>query len=344
MKKNLPKRLKIILAILSLAIITWGDQRIDKEKCSSVDLSENFGPLRDQRDIGWCYANVAADLIAFKFKNELRGARVSASYIALLNNEIFQKYPNDDVGDVLPALLIAEYFGVCTGSLEEEFFITGPHKTLREKINNLVYLKDAYDKRKKNQEYLSSYLQRINQYTLSNSLMNKISLEEVEEILKNSSRKTFLRKLANRICEMNIIKLRMDIYGIDYNYFWINGLFHYKLSKGFAISGKENLIKKTNYYISNNKPVSVGYNTSIFDEKGYQSYQTYGGHVSLIVGRRWNDEQNQCEFLLRNSWGINCSSYQNPELIGKCDPKTGYLWLPSEILKRGITEVLSFKN
>lgn len=344
MKKNLLILPKTIIAILSLAIITWGDQRIDKEKCSSVDLSEVFGPLRDQRDIGWCYANVAADLITFKFKNVLNGARVSASYIAILNNEIFQKNPNDEVGDVLPALLIAEYFGVCTGSLEEEFFNTGPHKTLREKINNLVYLKDAYDKRKKNQEYLDVYLQRINQYAQSNSLINKISIEELEEILKNSSRKTFPRKLADRICKTNLIKLKMDLNGIDYNYFMINGVFHYQLSKGFAKAGKDNLIKKTNYYISNNKPVSVGYNTSIFDEKGYQSYQTSGGHVSLIVGQRWNDELNQCEFLLRNSWGTNCYSYQNPELKGKCDPKTGYLWLPSEILKRSITEVLSFKN
>ncbi len=344
MKKNISILLKIILAFLSLATITWADQKIDKGKCPSVDLSEGLGPLRDQRNIGWCYANVAADLIAFKFKNELKGERVSASYIAILNNEIFQKYPNDEAGDVLPALFISEYFGVCTGSLEEEFFNTGPHKTLREKINNLVYLKDAYDKRKKNQEYLDAYIQRINQYAQSNSLINKITFEELEEILENSSRRTFPRKLADRICESNMIKLKMDFFDTSYNYFIINGLFHFKPSKGLFKSGKDDLIRKTNYYISNHKPVSVGYNTSIFDEKGYQSYQTSGGHVSLIVGQQWNEESNQCEFLLRNSWGKNCSGYQNPELKGKCDPNTGYLWLPSEILKRGITDVLSFKN
>ncbi|MBI3565836.1 MAG: hypothetical protein HY079_11610, partial [Elusimicrobia bacterium] len=33
-----------------------------------VDLARELGPVRDQRDIGWCYANAVADILGWKYR------------------------------------------------------------------------------------------------------------------------------------------------------------------------------------------------------------------------------------------------------------------------------------
>lgn len=90
--------------------------------------------------------------------------------------------------------------------------------------------------------------------------------------------------------------------------------------------------------------MAAAYKTNIFYEPGSDYYKNAGSHVSVLVGRRWNKQSKTCEFLLRNSWGKNCYSYSNPELKGKCDPNTGYVWLSNEILKRSVTEAVYFRG
>jgi hypothetical protein len=60
---------------------------------SKVDLSNKFGPTRDQDSVGWCYGYVAADLLDYHFRKDsiLKGTpdqdnMVSASGISLLYN------------------------------------------------------------------------------------------------------------------------------------------------------------------------------------------------------------------------------------------------------------------
>jgi hypothetical protein len=52
-------------------------------------------------------------------------------------------------------------------------------------------------------------------------------------------------------------------------------------------------------------------------------------HTSLIVGKRWNQEKNSCEFLVRNSYGLSCDGY-DPSL--SCDK--GSIWMPEKTLKK----------
>lgn len=54
-------------------------------------------------------------------------------------------------------------------------------------------------------------------------------------------------------------------------------------------------------------------------------------HASSIIGRRWNAETGQCQFLLRNSWGAGVAACKDlyPELdkAGSCNPEDGTLWI-----------------
>ena len=52
------------------------------------------------------------------------------------------------------------------------------------------------------------------------------------------------------------------------------------------------------------------------------------GHASTIVGRRWNEKKGMCEYLLRNSWGKDCSGYDaNYECVD------GHVWIGEKFWK-----------
>jgi hypothetical protein len=49
-------------------------------------------------------------------------------------------------------------------------------------------------------------------------------------------------------------------------------------------------------------------------------------HAVTLIGRRWNENKNTCEFLVRNSKGIaNCTSYWKPGL--DCNNNDGTAWV-----------------
>lgn len=229
--------------------------------------------------------------------------------------------------------------------IEEEALRSGPYESIKDKINNLVLLKAVYDQKRKNPNFSSPYEAHLNAYLKSNSIVNRISRQELEYILQSSTKRTFPRKLADRICAGNKKKIKLSL-NMNFEFFALEGFRRLIVNGETSIvdSGRVGLIKAINKQLTKNKPVAASYRTKIFYEPKSEAYENAGMHVSTIVGRRWNKETKTCEFKLRNSWGKNCYSYTNPELKGKCDPQTGYVWLPSNILARSIQEAIYFRG
>lgn len=337
------KTIIIVLLLVFIANFTFADQPLDEAGCKTKDFSAPFGEIRHQGNIGWCYANVAADMLTYRYHKELNGERVSAGYVALSYNELMRNNPNDDAGHVIPAIMVSQHYGVCLGGVEDEMFIRGPYQSLKEKIDNLVLLKTYYDKQLKNLNWQAQFGEHLNKYLHSDSLLNQLTLAEIKEVLAVSSKRNFPRKVADRICEKHRRKLKLS-FNVSYDFFAFAGIKNLfkKGTMDVIGEGKNELIKKIQTQINFNNPVAVSYKTGIFYSTSEK--QSSGLHVSIIAGRRWNNETNSCEFLLRNSWGKNCHFYTNPELKGKCDPKTGNLWLPSHILKRTINDISYFRD
>lgn len=61
---------------------------------------------------------------------------------------------------------------------------------------------------------------------------------------------------------------------------------------------------------------------------GYDKSAVFPNHVSTIVGRRFNEQSNSCEYLIRNIWGKTCSPYSEDY---EC--KNGHVWIPEDALK-----------
>jgi hypothetical protein len=72
------------LILLSIVAISLGAAASaeDTAICTGVDMRETLGPVRFQTDKSSCFAFVAADLLSYRFRNELKGERVSAVYTA----------------------------------------------------------------------------------------------------------------------------------------------------------------------------------------------------------------------------------------------------------------------
>lgn len=335
--------------ILLSAHFVYADQRLDEHSCSDVNVADQLGPIRDQGNIGWCYANVAADLITFHYQLALHGQQASAGYVALTFNEYRLHKPNVDAGLISPATVFSQFNGICPQSFQDEALKNSPFKTIREQIDALVAFKEEYDKRKTLKLDTSNFT-ILDTYRNSKSYINFFSDQELQDLLDTSTVSNFPRKLAQRLCKSRLIYVRPDLKIRAQTGFiegWKNFLPNIFKTRKYVpapLVGRADLIKEIHEELDKDNFVALSYVTRIFYDPTSERYKKAGLHASGIVGRRWNKQDKVCEFKLRNSWGKTCASYTNPELKGKCDPQTGYVWIPDSIMQRTVSDVVYFKK
>ncbi|KYG64858.1 hypothetical protein AZI86_11690 [Bdellovibrio bacteriovorus] len=93
-------------------------------------------------------------------------------------------------------------------------------------------------------------------------------------------------------------------------------------------------------FLKAGNPVSIGYSTT-FLEKGRAAQPSFDNlHESSIVGMRWNDNTQTCEFKLRNSWGKSCALYA-PEFQRVCED--GYLWINDRDVRSNVNALTVIK-
>lgn len=320
-----------------------------ESRCSREDVSAPLGELRNQGNIGWCYANVAADLLTFRFQKELNGEKASAGYVAIAFNEWTKFKPNEDAGLVTPAVWFSQFHDICPQSFQDAALRNSPFKTIREQINALTELKVLYDKYKGEKRNLDD-IKLLDTYRNSSSVINQLTDPELKEILEKSNVRNFPRKLTDRVCRDHKIKHKIDI-NMRFQFGFVEGWKHWfpqflKTGKKQDAKqlGADDLIREIHEQIDIQNMAGISYYTRIFYDPESETYKKSGLHASSIVGRRWNPEEQKCEFKLRNSWGKNCAPYTNPELKDKCDPETGYIWIADTILHKGISDTMYYKK
>ncbi len=343
-------KLSFIVALVAfLAHFSWADQTLDKNKCTSIDVSQRLGELRNQGNIGWCYANVAADLLTFRFNDELHGERASAGYVALTFNEFakLKPHPDQDAGLISPAVFFSQRNGICPQSFQDTVLKNSPFKSIKEQIKGLVELKRSFDKTKSTH---FKDLEIVKKYRDSNSYLNTLSDEVLVEILNSTSTRTFPRKLAETLCKPHMVEVKHDV-KIRFQESFIEGwkhIFTALLAREKNLSplklGARDLIKEIHEELQNQNMVAISYYTRIFYEIGSAAYNKAGLHASSIVGRKWNETTRSCDFKLRNSWGKRCDSYTNPNLKNKCELDSGYVWVPDTLLQNSISDIVYYKS
>jgi hypothetical protein len=290
--------------------------------CTDVDLRPEFGAVRSQGNIGWCYANAAADLLSFEFREELHHQKASASYIALTYNKLFFGKSKSEGGFAALALTMAQFQGFCPQSDEDRVLGQGPQVPLKSKIDGLLYLKQNFDRT--GGASLESDLKIY--FSQNKSILTQVPLEDLRQLLEDSTEKDFTSHFADYICGPHkFIPARKH---------FVDGMIKY-----MVMGITEPIMDKVQERLDHHQPVIIDYFADLFDADG-AAKQDDSRHTSLIIGRRWNAKKNQCEVLIRNSWGPRCNGYKAASLKDSCE--AGNVWVSDKTMADYIIGVVFF--
>ncbi|MBY0412645.1 MAG: hypothetical protein K2Q18_00695, partial [Bdellovibrionales bacterium] len=100
----------------------------------------------------------------------------------------------------------------------------------------------------------------------------------------------------------------------------------------------DKLIDKLDELLNKKQPASASYDLDfIRSDEFYRRDMSegYTAHVSTIIGRRFNESTNKCEYLIKDSVGNRCPK----NTIYDCEKSTGLMWVPRENLQKNLYEV-----
>jgi hypothetical protein len=284
-------------------------------ECGHIDLRPLMGPVRSQGDIGWCYANAAADLLSFKFRDDLGGRPVSSTYVALTFNYPIRSSTAEG-GAASVALNIAQLKGLCPQLIEDGIRMTGPQVSLKKRLNGLLYLKEHYD----STDGTSLEEDLANYYTVNRSILTQIPREDLRDLLDHSSSRSFIAHFAEYLCRGHKVFPRHKAIAVA--------------RTKYSLGGQTwPLIRILHRQMDKQQPAAINYFADLFDADNAKKLQS-SRHTSVIVGRDWNEHTHQCEFLIRNSWGPYCHQYKAASLKDRCE--AGNVWVSEKVLSNYI--------
>lgn len=285
---------------------------VNKAECTTVDLRPEFGPARSQGNIGWCYANVAADLLTYYYKKDLKGQRVSSGYTALTFNEHNANPALTEGGVVGRAIhAVAEEGFLCPESLEIDALKAGPKMRIKQKLDSFVHFKRLYDQGKTDPTKRKIFVAQLQTYRSTNSTLFRLKENEIASLLQSTTEDEFPIEFARLLCRDHRIEVRPPIPHMIAN------------NKESFMNFMTKLSPYVHTELEEHKPVAISYAAQFLFQTSVPDWRfslhrlmttrndTVARHASMIVGRRWNDTRKRCEFILRNSWGTNCKAYAN---------------------------------
>ncbi len=278
---------------------------IDPDQCSSVDLRNHFGPVRDQGEIGWCYAFATADFIGYKIGVDVSAVDLAINYLAEKQRSTA---PSDDGkgGSLLGLIDQVNRIGICKES-------DSPSNLFSNSDGNEWFrsvLKNTWDE---------SWLgQLFNQCVGSESSSSCQGEHDKLDQQGLPGQKTWpessLYGQNSKKCKDKKLRVHLP-----------EPKCYYK------VSGDDNfqsLVIDKELTAKIAKPIYLSYHNSFLMIKSPDN----DAHDSLIVGRRLN--AGVCEYLIRDSYGPDCKQ-RNSKF--KCE--NGNIWIPKELLFQHVKKI-----
>ncbi len=310
---------------------------------SLVDTTD-MGPVRNQQDTAWCYASASADVLSWHAKK-----RVSMVDVAILHNN-FSLYAIEnkkqwrerienlspfykklfienkiieaedftqpaeissrnkieleqpitdgifDYGSEPQALTIAINEGVCS---DADLPSDEGRRTLGEKREAAYHIKVKSRVVSKNA--------CENAATSVNSLFKNLSLEQITAIIDRTDPSRLMLKLREANCKEKI-KINAS------------------LIQTAHAPDTHTALKLLNSKLDKNQPTVVGYRA------GMVGGSEVSGHASVVIGRKFNEKKNVCEYKIRDSFGALMKSK-------KVKYDQGNYWVDERTLRENLIRV-----
>jgi hypothetical protein len=310
---------------------------------SNVDISDEFGPVRDQDGIGWCYAYAGADLLNhYLYRTNGRdpslleeGNRVSANSLASnyerrRNRGEVRRLRRQQRGKSLDELLELHRAGDSVTGGDDGLIVTDGGWTgqsiaaglrprgrvcLERDVRDSDFFLVNSECHNLNCELEESLIEilrwyesgDLNQCRALNSareMFPQMSLDAITDILSETSRENALYELFRRSCS-NDKRLRFER-NPRYSAVF-NPLVKSRARAGNPLRDNDRIMNKINDGLSRGIPISISYFTQPLE--GVELDGDSGTHASIITGREWDPVNCRYNYKIRNSWGTGCSSY-----------------------------------
>lgn|GEM_PF-5099275 len=318
------KYLNLLILFGLISEITAWATLTNEKTCRSVDLRKKYDFLKFASDQGkgaeTCYAFAAADLVSAKLGRPVSAIDIHTAFQNSLTGKAFSLL---SISGGLPnsAIDSAQSRGFC------------PEDQVRSSNNVLISLlsntKSNFGKTLSELKELSTILAELppksrrnfaqckaSQIEGFNYFFPKMSINALVDILSQSPAEEILDRLIDFNCDKKRIQADFKIVS------------HW----GFGDTFSEMASYLTDAELDQENAVALGFRGNILKN----IYVSTGEHASTIIGRRWDKERKQCEYLLKNTWGIECKNkgrhLYDPFFLIKNRCENGNIWIPGELL------------
>ena len=346
--------LKIFISALLLITFHSAYADLTEQQCPNVDLAEKFGPIREQTKYGWCWAIAAADLISFTFgqidNNRVSPVDVAAATISKspqmiqsLSKKIEDKNQREISKNVHGAYVewedkkFSESFEETGGNVAKAIYAYNlrggvcTEKQLPLPQPSLIRINPF--KKQPAEETLYNWLNHeIGEHLfntdieknapikLLNSCQSHKRFDSFIEETKRLANKKALEALEKEIKTACNPRQQLDV---------LLPLLHgFQPKKGSDVGGA------LAFYLKEGRPSALAFSPHFLQKV----LDKTNSHEALVIGSRWNEETNSCEFKIRNSWGADCNIYPPPYNSAK-NCQLGNVWVPEDVLQENSTSV-----
>lgn len=338
--------LKILLAIsVLISSLLFSQGALAQESaCGDKDISAELGDVRTQGNMGWCFANTAADLLSFKFKKQWNNFQASAIWIALgYNYKENSSDPgsyifNDDGGDISYAISYASEFGYsCPRQLDNILVTGGFNLKLKQKLHTVEHIKKLFDKKNASAADLAEYTDYISLLRSSSSILGQLSDHQLTAALSLNINLAVV-ELAKQVCQPFQLPMSLDRHK-DLRRYYKKQTYYYDDVLNAQVNTTPPLIDLLDRQLNSDNVVGVGYVGNLIDTNPNQA----GGHASVIVGRRLRN--NICQYKIRNSWGPGCTEIVAGKKVSRYGKKVveciedGHVWVTRSDLKATLLSI-----
>lgn len=284
-----------------------------KAGCHSVNQMSKLPPVRDQGKLGWCYAFTAADLLSFELGKSVSPFDVALGY----NDESYAEYLRK--GDPLPshaarysreggftgrALSSVRARGICLESDLPSDVVMG-NENLKTTLGVLSDSRPA---------------------PMRGPL--ECELEVLRKRFPGVDPKTF-REIASRAAEGAVVAELANISCGRRTPFPQNlEIVNRKYEAGSTRKADVLPVADLQSSLNEGRIVEI----SVDMKKWGVRSQEQPSHSMLVVGQKWDERSGRCQFLVRNSWGKQCPTFQSGTT---CNPD-GSVWVPPDLLNQSV--------
>jgi len=285
-------------------------------ECSSVDLrNETLGPIRNQGEISWCYAFTAADVLQHTFGlNEIISpADLAISYNTTPVGQIIDIFTNHGPLHQTGFNLVTFKKAMEEGHCPEDIFPSEKWIKVTKDKEESVLLSQAVKE-------IHELIQKKNKLHLNNLpfyyQFKNVGKEKFLSLIKQNSPKSFYPQLRNTVCKNDRTS------------------FEKKFMVKMLLRNAQ-IFSSINDQLSLGHLVSMDYDARILADRKHRGISLSELHTSSLVARRWNKDENSCEYLVRDSYGDQCSDY-DPSYV--CEG--GEVWLNERLIYPSLTSVV----